>query len=77
MPDVEICLSCCGDLTLEKRYVNFRYEVPGEPGQAILVAQVCAECANDANDPKKFPGMEAVINARAIRFEHPEKTFTP
>ena len=79
MADVDICLSCTSELPEPSRhkYVNFRYEVPGTPGQNILVACVCEQCAIDANDPLKFPGMEAIINARAIRFEHPDLVFTP
>jgi hypothetical protein len=80
MPDVDICFCCCIELndTKDRHYVNFRYEVPGiSTGHNLLVACVCLACGTEADDPLKFPAIEAIINARAIRFELPDKTFTP
>lgn len=78
--DVDICCCCIKDLDPEAppNYVNFRFQVPGgsEP-ETILVAVTCKECAEDAADKMKFPGIEAIINAFTIRMMNPELVFTP
>ncbi len=62
----------------DHHFVNFRYQVP-QSGQneAVLVAVVCVECGLEADDKKKFPVIEALINARIIRVEHSDMMFTP
>lgn len=80
MGKVDLCC-CCGkempDIK-EHSYVNFRYQVPTlDLAEAVLVAVVCQSCAVEANSPNLFPVVEAFINARVIRIEHPEMVFTP
>ncbi len=43
----------------------------------MLVAVVCIDCGNEADDKRMFPVVEALINARVIRVEHSDMVFTP
>lgn len=77
---IDLCCACGKDLPDERMlcFVNFRFQVPGAgmPEQ-ILVAATCDACAKEAEDPNQFPVIEALINARVIRLENPERTFRP
>ncbi len=78
--EIDICCACGKDMPDENdlAFVNFRYQVPGSgvPEQ-ILVASTCDACAKDAEDINHFPVIEALINARLIRIEFPDKSFVP
>lgn len=78
--EVDLCCSCGVELPDEKEvfFVNFRYQIPGEDKpEQILVAATCDPCAKEAEDPNTFPVIEALINARIIRIEHPDRSFKP
>lgn len=78
--DIDLCCSCGVELPDESTlaFVNFRFQVPGAglPEQ-ILVAATCDKCAKEADDPNMFSVIEALINARIIRIEFPDKSFKP
>lgn len=78
--EIDLCTCCGKDLPDKSQlaYVNFRYQVPTEgiPEQ-ILVAATCDICAKEADDANIFPVIEALILARVIRLEYPDKVFTP
>ena len=80
MGKIDLCC-CCGVEMVDPKthcYVNFRYQVPGSmESEAVLVAVVCGQCASDSDNPLMFPLVEALINAKIIRIEHTDKTFTP
>lgn len=75
---IDMCCICCKDVKKEDRcFMRFRYQVPGTDGEFLLVACICPECAVEAEDPKLFVGLEAILNANIIRMRHPEITWTP
>ncbi len=78
---IDLCCGCGTELPDPAKhcYVNFRYHIPGTPleATATLVAVVCNECANQADKKETFAAVEALINAKIIRIEHPEAYFTP
>lgn len=82
MPPEEVDICCCCfdklDKSKEEAFVNFRYQIPGQmKPEQILIAVVCDPCAKESDDPKLFPVIEALINAKMIRLQHPDLIFTP
>lgn len=76
---VDLCCACGKELPDENElaFVTFRYQVPGEgKPESVLVAATCDKCAKEAEDANMFPVIEALINCRIIRLEHPDKRFT-
>ena len=75
----DVCCACGADLPDESQlaFVNFRYQVPGEGPERVLVAACCDKCAKEADDPALFPVIEGMINARIIRIERPDMKFKP
>ena len=78
--ETDLCCSCGKELPNENElaFVNFRYQVPGDnKPEQILVAATCDSCAKEAEDINMFPVVEALINARIIRIEYPDRSFKP
>lgn len=76
----DLCCCCGKELTdpKEHSYVNFRFQIPCTDSlEQVLVAVVCPQCATDSDNPKMFPIIEALINAKIIRIEKPDLLFTP
>jgi NMD protein affecting ribosome stability and mRNA decay len=77
---LDLCCACGKELPNEQElcYVNFRYMVPGEQTpERILVAATCDKCAKESEDPNAFPVIEALILARVLRIEYPDRVFRP
>lgn len=77
---IDLCCACGVELPDENElaFVSFRYQVPGDnKSEHVLVAVTCDKCSKEAEDPKQFPVIEALINARVIRIENPDRSFKP
>ena len=78
--DLGVCLYCDKTIPdgIPEHAVQFRYEIPGtDRAPSILMAETCEECSKLADDPKLFPVIEAILNAKIIRLANPDLEFTP
>ncbi len=73
------CCMCTKEIVPESKGVLLAvdYSEPAQPSTQFM-AIVCADCANEAaRSNESFSATEALINARIVRLQNPDKSFYP
>ena len=77
--EINFCCCCGNDVANAggMHFVKVDYIVPDFGIKKEFMAVVCWYCYRDSNTVTLSPVVEALINAKVIRFQYPDLLFTP